>query len=143
MHLPRTDWTEPLLRVQRPYRRYRKKVGLPAHELARLKKSCRLLGARVINPLAPVDRFYRNQYAHLRSDLNHPSTSHQARSRLAQSGGTVAFHWMRILAPREDSNSITHSSSFPGVGATSSTNAGLADFRRLPGDPPSLLFSPM
>src|SRR6266849_3838027 len=40
--------------------------------------------------------------AHLGGDLNHPSTSRQARSRLAQSGGTGAFHWMRILAPRED-----------------------------------------
>jgi hypothetical protein len=54
----------------------------------------------------------------------------QARSRLAQSGGAVAFHWIRIFAPREESNSMTHSSSGAGWGVISSTNAGLGVFRR-------------
>src|ERR1035438_4718409 len=72
-----------------------------------------------------VDRLDGHQYAHLRGDLNHPSVSRQARSSVVQSGGAVAFHWMRILLPPEDSNSITHSSSCEWDCATSSTNAGL------------------
>ena len=49
----------------------------------------------------------------------------QARSRLTQSRGAAAFHWMRILLPLGASNSITHSSSGVACGAISSTNAGL------------------
>jgi hypothetical protein len=94
-----------------------------------------------VDALPSVDRSDGHQHAHLRRDLNHPSVSRQARSRVVQSGGTVAFHWIRILLPLEDSNSITHSSSCARDGATSSTNAGLVAFRRKVGGPPSRFFS--
>ena len=35
----------------------------------------------------------------LRGDLNHPSISRQAHTRLTQSGGVDAFHWIRIFRP--------------------------------------------
>jgi hypothetical protein len=53
-----------------------------------------------------------------------------------QSRGADAFHWIRILLPLADSNSITHSSRAFARGAVSSTNAGLVallggwEFRR-------------
>jgi hypothetical protein len=64
-----------------------------------------------------VDCLDGNQHAHLRRDLNHPSVSRQARSRIVQSGGAVAFHSIRILLPPEDAKSITHSSSSARDGA--------------------------
>src|SRR5208282_28277 len=100
------------------------------------------LGQRV-NALAEIDRLHRHQNPHLRRDLNHPSVSRQTRSRLAQSGGVDAFHWMRIFAPREDSNSMTHSSSAAGGGVISSTNAARVAFRRWLEGSPSLFFSPI
>src|SRR5579864_7337849 len=45
--------------------------------------------------------------------------------------------------PREDSNSITHSSSAAGCGVISSTNAGPGAFRRWLDDSPSRFFSPI
>src|ERR1700683_3930038 len=100
------------------------------------------LGQRV-DTLAEVDRLHRHQNPHLRRDLNHPSVSRQARSRPAQSGGADAFHWMRIFAPREDSNSMTHSSTAAGGGVISSTNAAPGVFRRWLEGSPSRFFSPI
>src|SRR5271157_1425847 len=89
-----------------------------------------------------IDRLNGHQHPHLRRDLNHLSAFRQARSRLAQSGGAAAFHWMRTLPPRKDSNSMTHSLGVAACGAISSTNAGLLAFRRSRGTPPSRFFSP-
>src|SRR5262252_5732687 len=58
---------------------------------------------------AAVHRFNRHQHAHLWGDLNHACVSRQARSRLVQSSETAAFHWVRILPPLADSNSMMHS----------------------------------
>src|SRR6202050_1914305 len=96
-----------------------------------------------IDAFAAVDRLHRHQNPHLRRDLNPPAVSRQARSRLAQSGGVDALHWMRIFAPREDSNSMTHSSSVAGCGVISSTNAALGFFRRWLEGSPSRFFSPL
>jgi hypothetical protein len=85
---------------------------------------------------------HRHQNPHLRRDLNHPSASLQARSRLGQSGGPVAFHWMRIFVPREDSNSTIHASTVFGCGAISSTNAALGFLRQWLEGSSSLFFSP-
>jgi AraC-like DNA-binding protein len=60
-----------------------------------------------------------------------------------QSGGTDAFHWIRSLPPRKDSNSMTHSSGGVAGGVISSTNAGLLALRRTMGTPPIRFFSPM
>jgi len=57
--------------------------------------------------------------------------------------GADAFHWIRIFAPREDSNSMTHSSSAAGGGVISSTNAALGVFRRWLEGSPSRFFSPI
>jgi hypothetical protein len=95
-----------------------------------------------VDPLPSIYRLNRNQNPYLRRDLNHPSPSRQARSKLTQSRGADAFHWMRILLPLGASNSITHSSSGVVCGAISSTNAGLFALRRL-GTPPSRFFSPI
>jgi len=81
------------------------------------------------------------QHVHLRRDLNHPPASRQARNRLAQPGGVAAFHWMRILLPPADSNSMTDSSSATGCGVISSTNTRLFPFVRRVGTPPSRFFS--
>jgi hypothetical protein len=89
-----------------------------------------------------IDRLNGHQHPHLRRDLNHLSAFRQARSRLAQSGGAAAFHWMRTLPPRKDSNSMTHSLGVATCGAISSTKAGLLAFRRSRGTPPSRFFSP-
>src|SRR6266851_6752008 len=43
--------------------------------------------------------------------------------------GKTPFHWIRILGPREDSNSIRYSSTLVPAGAISSTNAGFAVLR--------------
>src|ERR1022692_2980551 len=96
-----------------------------------------------INALASINGFDRHQHPHLGGDLDHLSAFRQARSRLVQSGGAAVFHWIRILLPPEDSNSITHSSSCAWSGAISSTNAGLVAFRRRRGTPPSRFFSPV
>ena len=55
-----------------------------------------------VNTFSSIDRLNRYQHAHLRGDLDHPCISCQARSRLVQSGGTDAFHWMRTLPPAGD-----------------------------------------
>jgi hypothetical protein len=56
--------------------------------------------------------------------------------------GAVDFHWIRILFPPQDSNSIPYSSGVVQPGAMSSTKAGLvALFRRRVGTPPSCFFS--
>src|ERR1017187_6069526 len=96
-----------------------------------------------IDALASIDGFDRHQHPHLGGDLDHLSALRQARSRFVQSGGAVVFHWIRILLPPEDSNSITHSSGGTRSGAISSMNAGLVAFRRSRGTPPSRFFSPM
>src|SRR6185369_13203584 len=83
-----------------------------------------------VNPLSSIHRFDGYQHAHLRSDLDHLSVSRQARNRFAQSGGTVAFQWMRILLPLPDSNSIRHSGVEAAAGAISSTNLGFRGARR-------------
>src|SRR6266446_2947552 len=93
--------------------------------------------------LSTIDRLDGHQHPHLRRDLNHLSASRQARSRLVQSGAAAAFHWMRTLPPRKDSNSITHSFSVAACGAISSTNAGLLAFRRRRETPPTRFFSPI
>ena len=97
-----------------------------------------IIGQRIISSIDCVDG---HQHAHLRRDLNHPSVSRHARSKVVQSGRAAAFHWMRILLPPRDSNSITHSSSCARAGATNSTNAGLVAFRRRVGDPPRRFYS--
>jgi len=94
-----------------------------------------------IDALSSIDCLDGHQHAHLRRDLNHPSVSRHACSKVVQSGGAAAFHWMRILLPPGDSNSIAHSSSGARDGATNSTNAGLVAFRRKVGDPPRRFFS--
>src|SRR6266511_968507 len=94
-----------------------------------------------INALAAVHGFNRHQHAHLRGDLDHPWISCQARSTLAQSGGTAAFHWTRILPPPADSNSITHSGKLAVPLPISSTNAGLLSFRDWLGIPSSRCFN--
>src|ERR1039457_6110226 len=96
-----------------------------------------------IDALASIDGFDRHQHPHLGGDLDHLSALRQARSRFVQSGGAVVFHWIRILLPLEDSNSITHSSSGARSGVTSSTNTGLVAFRRRRGTSSSRFFSPM
>jgi hypothetical protein len=48
---------------------------------------------------------------------------------------------MRIFVPLKDSNSMTHSSSFPMLGPTSSTNAACAGFPDRLNDPETLLSS--
>jgi hypothetical protein len=52
-----------------------------------------------------INSLHRHQNSYLCCDLNHPSISRQARSKLTQSGGAVAFHWMRILRPLGHSKS--------------------------------------
>ena len=96
-----------------------------------------------VNAFSSVDRLNGDQHAHLRGDLNHRSTSRQTRNKLAQSGGAAAFHWMRILPPPGDSNSMTQPSSTAERGATSSTKAGLGAFLRRVAGPPSRFFSRM
>ena len=71
-----------------------------------------LLAAKLgqaVDAFPGINGFDCNQDTELRGDLNHPCVSRQARSRLAKSGGTAAFHWIRILLPVADSNSMTHS----------------------------------
>jgi hypothetical protein len=96
-----------------------------------------------VDPLSSINRLDRNQNPYLRRDLNHPSVSRHARSRLTQSRGADAFHWTRILPPLADSNSITQSSNGVVRGALSSTNAGLVALRRRTGIPPSRFFRPI
>jgi len=93
-------------------------------------------------PFPAVNRLYRNQNPYLRRDLNHPSASRQARSRLIQSGGAEAFHWMCILCPLGHSKSIAHSCCAIAGGAVSSTNAVLVALRAETGIPPSRFFRP-
>jgi hypothetical protein len=104
-------------------------TGAAEHEQITRKRICiQLLPAQLgqrVDALPEIDRLHRHQNPHLRRDLNHPSVSRQTRSRLAQSGGTAVFHSMRIFAPLEDSNSMTHSSSGAEGGVISSTNADL------------------
>jgi hypothetical protein len=50
-----------------------------------------------------IHGFDGHQHAHLRRDLDHPSVSRQARSKLAQSGGAAAFQLMRILVTKGSS----------------------------------------
>jgi hypothetical protein len=71
-----------------------------------------------------IYRLNRNQNPYLRRDLNHPSASRQARSKLTQSPGVDLFHGTRILFPLGASNSITYCS----CGAIRSTNAGFERF---------------
>src|SRR5579863_7985760 len=96
-----------------------------------------------VDALSSINRLDRNQNSYLGSDLNHPSISRQARSRLTQSGGPDAFHWMRILRPLGHSKSTAYSANGSTCGAVSSTNVGLLALRRRAGTPPSRLFSPM
>src|SRR5262245_10590403 len=88
-----------------------------------------------IDAFASVYWLNSDQHTHLRRDLNHLSASRQARNRLVQSGCLPAFHWIRILWPAEDSNSIMHSPSREDAGAINSTNAGLDRGRRVFGLP--------
>src|SRR5262249_19679791 len=94
-----------------------------------------------IYPFSAVYRLDRHQHAHLRRDLNHPWVSCQARSKPVQSSGTAAFHWMRILPPPRDSNSMTHSGKAAPPSPISSTNAGLFGFLDWLGIPPSRCFN--
>src|SRR5271166_4477944 len=82
-----------------------------------------------VDALSSIHGFDRHQDAHLRRNLDH-ARSHNYRLSPARSGAVVPFHWIRILLPAEDSNSITH---FPtvavaGCAEISSTNAGAAVF---------------
>ena len=77
---------------------------------------------------------------HLRRDLDHPCVSCQARSEPVQSGGTAAFHRIRILPPG-DSNSMTHSGYAAAPSPINSTNAGLCCFPVWLGIPPSRCFN--
>jgi permease MlaE len=102
-----------------------------ADTLLLVKQSCTLAVAVPATPhirgrriFPSVHRFDGHQNAHLRSDLEHRSESRQARSRVAQSGATAVFQWIRILLPAADSNSIRHSRLALGAGAMSSTNLG-------------------
>ncbi len=95
-----------------------------------------------INALAAVHRLNRHQHAHLRRDLDHPWVSRQARSKPVQSGGTAAFHWIRILPPPGDSNSMTHSGNTAAPAPISSTNAGLFCFLGWLGVPAQPLLQP-
>src|ERR1017187_1596503 len=73
-----------------------------------------------IDALPAIDRFDRNQDAHLRCDLNH-ADSHNDRLSPARSGAVDPFHWMRTL-PRGPSNSMTHSVR-PGTEGSGATNS--------------------
>jgi hypothetical protein len=77
-----------------------------------------------VNTLSSINSLHRNQNTYVRRDLNHPSISRQARRRLTQSRGADPFHWIRILPPLADSNSIMQPFSGGVRGALSSTNAG-------------------
>src|SRR6266700_1798902 len=94
---------------------------------------CQLLLAELrqgIDTLTSIHRLDRHQHAHLRRDLDHRSALRQARSNAAQSGGVGVLQWIRSLAPRADSNSITYSSILSPATPISSTNLGCVFFRR-------------
>src|SRR5580658_5591233 len=96
-----------------------------------------------VDTLSSINRLDRNQNSDLGSDLNHPSISRQARSKLTQSGGPDALHCMRILWPLGHSKSMAYSANGTACGSVSSTNVALLALRRRVGTPPSRLFSPM
>src|ERR1039457_268304 len=125
----------------------RRPAAAPKHEHTSGKRILRqfLLAEprQRVYALSSIDRLDGHEHTHLRRELNHLSASRQARSRLVQSGGAAAFHWMRTLPPLKDSNSMTHSRSVAPCGAISSTNAGLVAFRRRREAPPSRFFSPI
>src|ERR1039457_1971115 len=73
-----------------------------------------------IDALPAIDRFDRNQDAHVRCDLNH-ADSHNDRLSPARSGAVDPFLWMRTFA-RGPSNSMTHSVR-PGTGGSGATNS--------------------
>src|SRR6202040_406764 len=96
-----------------------------------------------VDTFSSINSLHRNQNSYLCSDLNHPSISRQARSKLTQSGGADAFHWMRILRPLGHSKSMAYSVNGTACGAVSSTNVALLALRRRGKPPPSRFFSPM
>src|ERR1039457_1883476 len=125
----------------------RRPAAAPKHEHTSGKRILRQFllaeSRQRVDALSSIDRLDGHEHAHLRRDLNHLSASRQARSRLIQSGGAAAFHWMRTLPPLKDSNSMTHSPCVEACGAISSTNAGLLAFRRRRETPPRRFFSPI
>lgn len=74
---------------------------------------CQLVLAKTdqrIDALSSVHRLDCHQHPHLRCDLNHRSASRHATKSFDQSGGTEPFHWILIVDPRDEVNSIRHSS---------------------------------
>jgi hypothetical protein len=96
-----------------------------------------------VDTLSSIDSAHSNQNSYLWRDPNHPSISRPARSKLTQSGGADAFHWMRILRPLGHSQSMAYSANGNACGAVSSTKLGLLALRLRAGTPPTRLFNPM
>src|ERR1039457_5165579 len=107
----------------------RRPAAAPKHEHTSGKRILRqfLLAEprQRVYALSSIDRLDGHEHTHLRRELNHLSASRQARSRLVQSGGAAAFHWMRTLPPLKDSNPMSHLPTAPPSGATRPRNAGL------------------
>ena len=79
-------------------------------------------------PLRPSTGFHRHQDAHLRGDLNHAPSSHNARLSATNSAGPTPLNSI-FIRPRGPSNSTTALATLPGRGVINSINVGGAGGR--------------